>query len=208
MRTYANVTNNRLKNIRIIRVNLPVRQAGSCFSVMLLNNNNKSFFLSVLACILAGFVVKTTNAQSFQPAVIGSSGTYTAFSGGSMAWTIGEAITETFSPSGYFFTQGFHQPDTTYINAVSEINTEKISIYPNPVLDNLIIDFSSSSGNYTIEIFNTLGQVMTKEFVLGGLSGQKQIKISLHEFVCGVYLLNIVSEEANNKSSYKINKIK
>lgn len=51
-------------------------------------------------------------AQSLSLEVVGSSGTYATSQYGSMAWTIGEVMTETYPSSEHYFTQGFHQPDT------------------------------------------------------------------------------------------------
>jgi gliding motility-associated-like protein len=56
-------------------------------------------------------MIINVNAQSFSPEVIGSAGIYAASASGSMAWTIGEVTIDTYSSSGNFFTQGFHQPD-------------------------------------------------------------------------------------------------
>lgn len=57
------------------------------------------------------FAFQTINAQTFSREVIGSSGTYVTSEFGSMSWTIGEVMMETYSSSTNFFTQGFHQPD-------------------------------------------------------------------------------------------------
>ena len=51
-------------------------------------------------------------AQSFSQEVIGSAGMFTTSANGSMTWTIGEVMIETYSSADNFFTQGFHQPDT------------------------------------------------------------------------------------------------
>ena len=51
-------------------------------------------------------------AQSFSQEVIGSAGMYSTSANGSMTWTIGEVMIETYSSADNFFTQGFHQPDT------------------------------------------------------------------------------------------------
>src|ERR1035437_11096031 len=56
-------------------------------------------------------------AQSFATDVIGSAGTFATSTGGSMAWTIGEVMIETYSSSNKFFTQGFHQPDIKTIES-------------------------------------------------------------------------------------------
>jgi hypothetical protein len=50
------------------------------------------------------------NAQSFERKVIGSARAYATSTSGSMEWTIGEVVTETYLHSGISLTQGFHQP--------------------------------------------------------------------------------------------------
>ena len=50
-------------------------------------------------------------AQSLARSVIGSQGDYFSSPTVSVAWTVGEVMSETYAPSNYFLTQGFHQPD-------------------------------------------------------------------------------------------------
>ncbi len=57
------------------------------------------------------FAFQKAKAQSFARDVIGSAGTFATSASGSMAWTIGEVMMETYSSTSNFFTQGFHQPD-------------------------------------------------------------------------------------------------
>ena len=154
-----------------------------------------SVLFSSLSCI---------NAQSFMMDVIGSSGTFASSGSGSMSWTIGEVMTETYSSSGNFFTQGFHQSDTAFIiTLVPNFVSHTLSIYPNPVIDNLVIDFSTASENYnhTIEILDMKGQLLRKEYVS---ANQQQLNVSFHEFANGIYLLNIVNAGSNTRNSYKI----
>ena len=157
-----------------------------------------SLAASALACIF-----QSANAQSSPQTVIGSAGTFTSFTGGSIAWTIGEVITETYSPSGYFFTQGFHQPDTAYLTLVPDLSSQNISIYPNPVVNNLMIDLSLTNGFYKIELFDMQGKLVRKE---GTLMHQKQLVIPFYELANGIYLLNIINAETNTRNSYRINK--
>ena len=162
--------------------------------------------MKIISLILtsAAFAFQNASAQSFQPTVVGSAGTFATSASGSMSWTIGEVMTETYSPAGNFFTQGFHQPpDNFIVIAVSDPSVETISIYPNPVASNLIIDFSSAIGNYSICIYDMLGNVLRKENVS---ANQKQLNIPFLQFADGVYLLDIVNSASNSRSSYKINK--
>ncbi len=151
-------------------------------------------------CFLPSYFL---HAQSFTPDVIGSAGTFATSASGSMSWTIGEVMTETYSSANNFFTQGFHQPDTSFVISVIDNAQPNISVYPNPVIDNVIIDFSASSGNYSVEIFDMQGQLLRKEPIS---ANQKQLNISFLDFANGMYFLNIINKETNTRSSYKINK--
>jgi len=158
------------------------------------------------AIIFIAFICKGVNAQSFTPDVIGSAGTFATSASGSMSWTIGEVMTETYSSANNFFTQGFHQPDTSAVVAVTNLSMENISIFPNPVFDNLTIDFSKASGNFAIELFDALGN---------RIIGEKNIpanttlhKLSIAPLAEGIYFLNIINTDSNNRQSYKINKLK
>lgn len=162
--------------------------------------NKKNLALSCAALLL---FFQNTNAQSFTPDVISTAGTFATSPSGSMSWTIGEVMTETYSSANNFFTQGFHQPDTSFVISVSNQSSQNVSIYPNPVITNLIIDFSGTSNDHSIYIYDMLGNVLRKEFIS---ENQKQVNISFREFANGVYLLNILNTGTNYKVSYKINK--
>ena len=160
----------------------------------------KKLFIAFI-CFLFGCIFQNTNAQSAPQAVIGSAGTFSAFASGSMAWTVGEVMTETYSPAGYFFTQGFHQPDDLNTLAVPDLPSKTISIYPNPVINNLMIDLSLTNSFYRIELFDMQGKLVRKELV-----PSQQLVIPFYELSNGIYLLNIINTETQNINSYKINK--
>src|SRR3990172_6549936 len=105
-------------------------------------------------CLLPSYFLQ---AQSFSPNVIGSAGTFAISASGSMSWTIGEVMTETYASAGNFFTQGFHQPDTSFVISVSNHVSQNISIYPNPFIDNVTLDFSAATGSYSVEILDMQG---------------------------------------------------
>ncbi len=159
--------------------------------------------------LLASLFVCTTyfaSAQSFVQTVIGSASTYATSPNASMVWTIGEVMTETYSSSGIFFTQGFHQTETIYVTSATSKSPleQKILIYPNPVIDNLIIDFSVSDNNYFVELYDLQGQLLKKKFVL---PNERQLMLSCKDFAEGIYLLNIINSKLYFKTSYKIIKI-
>ncbi len=156
----------------------------------------------IIFCLLVSLVVEKVNAQS----VTASAGAFATFSGGSMTWTLGEVVTDTYSPSGYFFTQGFNQPDTAFVTALpNDLSVADIFIYPNPVAENLVVDFSAVNGKYLAEVLDMQGKILRKEFIA---EDKKQLQISFSTYADGIYMLSIINTETNSRNSYKINKTK
>ena len=65
----------------------------------------------LLLVLTAIFACKYSNAQSLAPTVVSSQGNYFLSSTVSVAWTLGEVMSETYSSTNHFLTQGFHQPN-------------------------------------------------------------------------------------------------
>jgi hypothetical protein len=81
-----------------------------------------------------------------------------------------------------------------YYKTVSGINElpaqgENISVYPNPVSNNLTIDYT---GKATINIFNTQGQLIETLFINNNLSN-----IDVSNLPCGVYMMELRTEKGN-----------
>ncbi len=74
---------------------------------------------------------------------------------------------------------------------VSEILANGISIYPNPVADNLIVDFNSLLHQNTIQLFDMYGKLV-REY--NDFSGAK-LKIERNELSAGTYFLRINNSE-------------
>jgi len=147
--------------------------------------------------------ISEAQVQPVSALVIGSAGTYAESTSGSISWTVGELMTQTYSSSSDFFTQGFHQPKVLFAISAIDNKGEKISVYPNPVVDHVLVDFSGAEGNHLVEIFDMRGQLLKRELVV---DKQKQIKISFLEYANGIYLINVIDKDSNSHSSYKINK--
>lgn len=74
--------------------------AGKCFTMK-----------KLLLLLTAFFAFAYSNAQSLAPTVVASQGDYFWSPTVSVAWTVGEVMSETYSSPGHFLTQGFHQPN-------------------------------------------------------------------------------------------------
>lgn len=146
------------------------------------------------------FCFSSSYTQSFQPAVIGSAGADASFTNGFMAWTIGETMTETFSASPGYFTQGFHQPDSVLIISVADFDSLFFSIYPNPVVCDLFLDFGNSRDLFEMEIIDLTGKVVKNEKI----SPNGLVQLPFQHFANGIYLVNIFNTNTQRSISYKL----
>jgi uncharacterized repeat protein (TIGR03803 family) len=146
-------------------------------------------------------VVDCTLPPAEEPSVIGSAGDYFASASGSLAWTLGEVITETFTNDTKILTQGFHQPQNYIITGLPE-ETSEFLIYPNPVQDWLIVKTSASS-DYHIEIFNLHGQKIVEQEAIG-VVGTHLHHLDMRQMANAVYLLHITNNLTGKTSTHKI----
>ena len=124
---------------------------------------NKHTFSKGIICIsliLLPFI--NGFSQQISRQVIASAGDYFSKPSGSLSWTIGEDMTETFSGSNAILTQGFQQVDTNYTIGISEYNdANQFSVYPNPGSDHINISFNPQNPyNITITLYDVTGRLI------------------------------------------------
>ena len=140
-------------------------------------------------------------AQTVTPTVISSDGGFSAGSQGSIAWTIGEPVSETYvSPGSNVTTMGFHQPEVIELETMIREHSGdmEILVYPNPVKDVLTFEMEGFSITSQLEIYNTLGQK-----VYSNLIEQKSFVLDLREFPNGIYTFQI-SENSRALKHFKV----
>lgn len=138
---------------------------------------------------LIGFYT-ITHSQTITPDLITASGDFYKTSTGSLSWTIGEPITETFSGSNSILTQGVQQ--SKWVVNPSGVEDEELGrykIYPNPVRDNLYVELLTDQV-FNVSLYDINGRLLlTREgFNTTGkvsLSGMKESLLILR-----VYILN------------------
>lgn len=158
----------------------------------------------LLFCIL--YFAFSSFAQTLSPQVISTAGDYSVGSNGSLSWTIGETITETYTNGNNILTQGFQQ-DTTIIVKIQDLNISfLVSVYPNPANDYLVVEFLSPfNTGINIDLFDMQG----KKISAGSLppsNGSTTVKkqVDIKNFASADYLLNITSANGRLIKSYKI----
>ena len=153
---------------------------------------------------IAGTLV--CRSQTVTPVVLSNQGGYSSLSGGSVAWTIGEPVSETYTTATKITTMGFHQPELGMATLIAEQgNDQSILVYPNPVKDVLTINFSGlKSGNYKLELVDDLGKLIFKSEA--AITENNQIyNLKVNEVAAGNYFLRVNNE--NFSKTVKINKV-
>ena len=152
-------------------------------------------FMTALFALSSGAQVKQE--------VIASAGGYNVASNISISWTLGETIIPTFTSPNLILTHGFQQQ--IIITAVEENleNQVKISVFPNPASDNVIIAFEEPvEGEVKIFMLNSLGKLVKTDFIEPAMV-EKQI--NLQDLPAGVYYFRLV--KGNLSNVYKVVKL-
>ncbi len=137
----------------------------------------------LLTLVLFSLFFINLNAQE----VISTSGDYFENSSGSLSWTVGESMTETYSNGTNILTQGFQQSEITAVSVFELENTGiTVNIAPNPTTDfiNLYVnDFKDI--NY--QLYDFSGKMLKQANVYSG-----ETKISFAELSYAAYFLKIM----------------
>ncbi|HOO09756.1 MAG TPA: T9SS type A sorting domain-containing protein [Cyclobacteriaceae bacterium] len=158
----------------------------------------RAAFISIL-CFAMFLNIK---AQTFQSSVIGSTGGNFRSPSGSMAWTIGEIMTETYAQAPGYLTQGFHQPSKIIVTYLEEENS-KLTIYPNPVRDLLFVEIEGAE-DHAVELYNFQGQKLVNVKVSGKSSGP--ILIDMQGYSVAMYLLRVIN--LKNRAAHNVKIVK
>ena len=76
---------------------------------------------------------------------------------------------------------------------LNELVNAPINLYPNPSKDFINIDFESNLSNVSVEILNSLGDVLILEN-LADVSSKYIMQIAVHNLPSGLYLLRVKSD--------------
>lgn len=118
---------------------------------------------NLILIIIFGIIsLHSVNAQSLERSVFSSQGNSFTNTNFSLDWSLGETIVSTAIATGIVLTQGFQQPSTANIS-VKKVNKElNISVFPNPVMDKLTLQWDNKSEHCMIQILDVKGTVISQ----------------------------------------------
>lgn len=149
----------------------------------------------------------TTQSQTLSPTVISSSGGYFTSANGSLSFTVAEmTMVQTFIGTNNILTQGFQQPEDFSVSLTeNEVPLGGVLIYPNPTSGQFSLAYNSEQNkNTTVKIYNLVGQVIYSESYTS-TTGMNTLKFDISNNSQGIYMLEISSAKAKDRSVHKIN---
>ncbi len=75
--------------------------------------------------------------------------------------------------------------------AVNEIAGQTVKVYPNPASNNITIDAGELRGDYTLKIFNTVGQSRAEH---NGILNGQALSIDVSDYAAGMYVVQLKTE--------------
>ena len=123
---------------------------------------------------------------------------------GSLEWTLGEIMIETyFKPVG-FLSQGFQQPTKVTITDLEKDIENNIVAYPNPAQGQLNVRISEA-GTHTIELFNLQGQKLINEKFIAH-PANATFEMDVQPLGAAMYLLKVTNISSGKNHIQKIEK--
>ena len=154
------------------------------------------------------FTVAGINAQiSLAPSVIASGGGYGENGNISISWTLGELAVSTLTGSDMMLTQGFQQPFDIDVGIDKNEVQWGISVYPNPVGDELQIRFDiETQGDFFIEVQDITGRVIKQEQHRQVNPGDI-VMINTADYTHGVYFLKVMTTDGQQVQVTSLRKL-
>lgn len=149
------------------------------------------------------------NAQVISHKVIANGGSFASNGGYYLASTIGEVAVITYQNSGKFITQGFQQPSMIFKTDPSKPdNGTTVSVYPNPVENDLILEINIEEvNNFTFEVYTFTGVSLYIRQLPQLPRGINYFTIDFSGFSRGIYMVHIYSPEGEISRLFKIEKL-
>ncbi|MFW5851201.1 MAG: T9SS type A sorting domain-containing protein [Bacteroidota bacterium] len=152
----------------------------------------KKKYLFSIICALFFFV------GTAQEAFVSSGQTYVK-SQGKISFSVGQIAVSFLKHSNGSLSEGVQQGDIHVENILTEMPNLNISVYPNPVANDLFISIEEqSSDDYYYYVYTSNG-VLLEENVCSNAN-----RISFANYSGGLYFVKIVERESNLINQYRI----
>lgn len=160
--------------------------------------------LRIIFLLLSSFTSLEIAGQSLQAFVVGSAGEHYSNGFGALTWSLGEPVTETYSKSKHFLTQGFQQPTVIIVTSAWEVEPdEPVLVYPNPFVDRIILE--RTHGVFHAEVLDLQGRIMKSTEI--NFQHQSSYTLELDQLSPTMYILRLWDVKTSIFYHVKIQKL-
>jgi len=161
-------------------------------------------FLACVYTIATVLSFSSVKAQTTKPDIITTTGDYFSnVTTGSLSWTLGEPVIETYSGGGNILTQGFQQSRYN-VTAVEDVTKPSVNIgvYPNPFASAFTISTDASNPLHA-RVIDLSGKVICEKNIT-----TSQTQINLGTLSDALYLLKVYDNSGTIIKTFKLEKVK
>jgi len=168
----------------------------TCFS----SNYQTQLFIMKKAILLLAFLMTAVmiNAQIVAVrSVVSNLGKDTLIGTTNWAYTVGQAVNDTYSVGNLTLTQGFNQPDGFYITPLIPY-VSNLVIYPNPAKPNATLRFYLKADKpfLNIRIYDAAGRLYQSQ-TLESFAGQTWHSLNPQVMAAGTYQVKVTAGDEN-----------
>ena len=158
------------------------------------------FFMLLLSVAMSAQITLT-------PSVISSGGGYAEGDNISISWTLGELAVTTLTGGNMILTQGFQQPFDVGVGIRKDEVNWDISVYPNPVGDELRVRFDiDKTGDFIVEIQDVTGRLISQVQHTQVHPGDI-ILLNTSAYTTGIYFLKVFTPDRQQVQVTSIRKL-
>ena len=132
-----------------------------------------------------------------------SSGTNIVSSSGSVSHSIGQLFYNTIESNDGQVSAGVQQTYTVTNVGLNTNTLNNISVYPNPVSNNLTLTISNSIDNFGYNLYDFQGKL-----IIDGIILSEETTVSTSNLSGGTYFINVYNNQNQKSQTFKIIKNK
>lgn len=163
--------------------------------------------MKLLFLLLFSLLISSALAgQTVDRQVIAAAGQEGAGAGAQISWTAGEVVTSTLTTGTNVLSQGFHQTNlvVTALDEPAPLNDPtEITVFPNPVRDQLNVRIENASGPLKVTVFDVQGKLLIDE---SAALTNGTYTYDFSAFAVGTYYLRAHNASGKQTQSFKIAK--
>ena len=165
-----------------------------------------------LVFIFCLFLLTDLSAQSVDRQLIGSAGGSFSTANINLSFSVGEAVIGTFTEGSIIISQGFQQAEAGAsgggVGTVELLLNNDFSAYPNPVKNNLFLDFTSigSDLDLNIMVYDLNGNLVFEQSAQVYKDVGGTVKLNMDRLSAGAYIVRL-KDKSGSESRFSVVKV-